>query len=179
MDASRKQQEALGLAVLPRWTFLEKCSRKWPSQAVGTGKDWRSYGRWVCVSPASPVTERSKILRSRWVTPFLGRGFKHFLFYPYLGKWSSLTIIFFRWVETTNKFWMMKFSTPKATSNGETRKATNLWQKKWWLVGLHFQGLRGWGLGSRWCGSLVAGYLQVTTGTKGSQESKPRGPDGS
>ena len=29
--------------------------------------------------------------------PKLGDGFKHFYFSPYLGKWSNLTSIFFRW----------------------------------------------------------------------------------
>ena len=32
----------------------------------------------------------------------LGCGFKCFYFHPYLGKWSNLSIICFKWVETTN-----------------------------------------------------------------------------
>ena len=32
----------------------------------------------------------------------LGGGFDFFYFHPYLGKWSNLTSIFFKWVETTN-----------------------------------------------------------------------------
>ena len=35
---------------------------------------------------------------------FLGGGFKYFYFHPYLGKWSNLTSIFFKGVETTNQF---------------------------------------------------------------------------
>ena len=31
----------------------------------------------------------------------LGGGFKYFYLHPYLGKWSKLTHIFFKWVETT------------------------------------------------------------------------------
>ena len=44
------------------------------------------------------VTWGGVICRAR-----LGGGLKHFFFSPRsLGKWSNLTIIFFRWVETTN-----------------------------------------------------------------------------
>ena len=33
---------------------------------------------------------------------YLGGGFRYFLCSPYLGKWSNLTSICFKWVETTN-----------------------------------------------------------------------------
>ena len=104
MDASRKQQDALGLAVLPRWTFLEKCSRKWPSQAVGVGKDDPLIRP---VSLCQPVGARhwkkqhfeeplsSKLHKKFQINPtdswflvqekhisFLGGGFKYFLFSP-------------------------------------------------------------------------------------------------
>ena len=48
--------------------------------------------------------------RITWPRPFLflekklGSGFKHFFFHPYLGRWSNLTSIFFKWVgSTTNQ----------------------------------------------------------------------------
>ena len=39
---------------------------------------------------------------SQSIQGYLVGGFNFFYFHPYLGKWSNLTSIFFRWVETTN-----------------------------------------------------------------------------
>ncbi len=44
------------------------------------------------------------------ISCMLGGGFKYFLFSP-LGKWSNLTSIFFKWVETTNYCWWLKSQT--------------------------------------------------------------------
>ena len=44
-----------------------------------------------------------RFLKEEWC--FLGGGFKYFSFSPRtLGKMSNLTIIFFRWVDSTNQF---------------------------------------------------------------------------
>ena len=41
------------------------------------------------------------VSRSLTLCNQLGGGFKYFYFHPYLGKWSNLTSIFFKWVGST------------------------------------------------------------------------------
>ena len=57
------------------------------------------------------------------LTHFLGGGFNfYFIFTPNLGKWSNLTSIFFKGVETTNQFWEWEFT-------GVVRKTSKKIQK--------------------------------------------------
>ena len=47
------------------------------------------------------ISQPFDVLVTIWIT--IGGGFIFLNFHCYLGKWSNLTSIFFRWVETTNQ----------------------------------------------------------------------------
>ena len=81
-------------------------------------------------------------------TIHLGGGFKYFLFWPRtLGKWSSLTSIFFNWVETTNQFMVtstiwMKFHLPHMP----TKQRWKPREGHPYADLTHPKGGRGWGM---------------------------------
>ena len=58
------------------------------------GGDSSILARWICLDDYNATGSYNLII---WVVVS-----NIFYFHPYLGKWSNLTSIFFKWVETTN-----------------------------------------------------------------------------
>ena len=66
---------------------------------VGRPCWWWWFYQVDSLNPIDLWCRRTKV----WEACFLGGGNSNiFYFHPYLGKWSNLTSIFFKWVETTN-----------------------------------------------------------------------------
>ena len=73
---------------------------------------------WLWKSPVVSVS-RPGVQSLKYTWSYLGSGFKYFfMFTPTLGKWSKLTMIFFKSVETTN--WL------------QVVQLTTVWQHWYW-----------------------------------------------
>ena len=66
-------------------------------------REWMEWTCWINIwhETRRCCTKSTKYRKD--LSAFLGGGFKHFYFHPYLGD-DPLWLILFRWVETTNQF---------------------------------------------------------------------------